>query len=228
MAAWLVAIELALVLAAGPASGQAADAWAREHYENGARQYQAGAVREALHEFETAYALVPHPRLLFNLGQCHRRLGQTTEAIRAYRAYLREVPEAANRSEVEALIEAMVRQAAAAEGAPHKPGVPGGAHRVPEHPRPAAGAPAGTAFAASHERAALSAREGASLPMPDGGLLQPTLLDPPARRPFYAKRWFWVAAASVVLIGAGVATWAATDGPSKPPCDNPVVCAGNF
>lgn len=60
---------------------QAAQAFYRE------QRYQATIV-----ELQAAYALVPLPRLLFNLGQAHLKLGHAEEALRFYERYERESP----------------------------------------------------------------------------------------------------------------------------------------
>ena len=70
-------------------------------------EYNGGAFDEALTDGQRAYAIRPVAGLLFNLGQIHRALHHWEEAAFSYRAYLRELPTAANRVEVEAMIAAM-------------------------------------------------------------------------------------------------------------------------
>jgi tetratricopeptide (TPR) repeat protein len=61
-----------------------------------AKQYvDAGLAAQDAKDYETAislytkaYALVPHPVLLFNIGQAHRLAGRVDEAIRFYQQYL--------------------------------------------------------------------------------------------------------------------------------------------
>jgi tetratricopeptide (TPR) repeat protein len=73
---------------------------ARAHYNKGTRQYDLGRFGEALAEFESAYLVVPDPVFLFNSAQCHRKLGNDEQALSFYRSYLRNAPDAPNRSEV--------------------------------------------------------------------------------------------------------------------------------
>src|SRR5262249_39726649 len=40
----------------------------------------------------------------FNIAQCHRQLDQKADALRAYRSYLRNVPDATNREEVNRIV----------------------------------------------------------------------------------------------------------------------------
>lgn len=74
---------------------------ARAHYERGERLYQVSRYREALEEFKEAYVVHPDPAFLFNIGQCHRLLRETEQALTFYRRYLRAVPDAPGRTEVE-------------------------------------------------------------------------------------------------------------------------------
>lgn len=71
-----------------------ARARAAAHFQKAEQSFEKGYYRDAIREFEAAYRLAPHPDLLFDLGQCHERLGDVVEAIERYRAYLKAVPEA--------------------------------------------------------------------------------------------------------------------------------------
>lgn len=73
---------------------EAARARAAEHFQEAEQAFEKGHYRDAIREFEAAYRLAPHPDLLFDLGQCHERLGDLVEAIERYRAYLEAVPDA--------------------------------------------------------------------------------------------------------------------------------------
>jgi tetratricopeptide (TPR) repeat protein len=101
------AFLLALLLAAAPlarAEAPAVDdtAEARARFRSGTELYQAGKLREAAAEFETAYRLKPHGTIHFNVAQCRDRLGEWPAALRAYSDYLREVPDAKDRAAVRA------------------------------------------------------------------------------------------------------------------------------
>jgi tetratricopeptide (TPR) repeat protein len=73
---------------------------AKSHFAQGTRQYELKHFQEALVEFEAAYLAVPDPVFLYNSAQCHRRMGHDREALDFYRSYLRNAPEAPNRTEV--------------------------------------------------------------------------------------------------------------------------------
>jgi PEGA domain/Tetratricopeptide repeat len=61
------------------------------------RLYRQARYQEAIAKFEEAYALRPHPVIFFNIGKCWEQLGETPKAMRAYKDYLRLLPEAPDR-----------------------------------------------------------------------------------------------------------------------------------
>jgi tetratricopeptide (TPR) repeat protein len=86
----------------GPSSDGVAEA--RRRSGQGTALYNLGRYKEALGEYEAAYLAAPAPELLFNIGQCHRKIGNRKEALSFFRTYLRNAPRARNRAEVEARI----------------------------------------------------------------------------------------------------------------------------
>ncbi len=96
---WLVL--LTILLTAPAARGDDDVASAREHYQRGKRAYDTGHFDEAAHEYELAYRVKDDPALLYNLGQAHRLANHPSEALVAYKAYLRNVPNSPYRAEVE-------------------------------------------------------------------------------------------------------------------------------
>ncbi|MCB9556050.1 MAG: hypothetical protein H6707_08095 [Deltaproteobacteria bacterium] len=61
---------------------------ARRHYELGRTYYQQAAYAKALAAFREAYALSKRAALLYNIGKCQEALGQLSEAIASFEAYL--------------------------------------------------------------------------------------------------------------------------------------------
>lgn len=62
--------------------------------EDGLQQFAQGHYRDARESFEAALVLQPEdPALLFNLGQCHDRLGQPEKAEAYYRQCLQRDPD---------------------------------------------------------------------------------------------------------------------------------------
>jgi tetratricopeptide (TPR) repeat protein len=83
----------ALVLLATAACASDVQQRVREYNEDGVHLFQKGAYRQAKQSFEAARSLAPDSaNLLFNLGQCHERLGNTTEGERLYKEYLARAP----------------------------------------------------------------------------------------------------------------------------------------
>ncbi|WAS98372.1 hypothetical protein [Nannocystis punicea] len=103
---------------AAPAAPAPAATEARAAFEAGARAFAAGDYERALAEFERAMALRPSPKIHYNIGVCRQQLmlaardrgdGEAESlhaaaAVEAYKAYLRELPDAEDRVEVEATI----------------------------------------------------------------------------------------------------------------------------
>jgi len=226
---WLGA--LALLLAFGAASpGQAADMSqstkapkdpkqdAKAHFRAGQNHYNLNELPEALLEFKEAYRLYPDPVFLFNLGQCERQLGHLEDAIRFYRNYLREQPNAANRQEVQRRIEemeeALKAKAAAAPAVAPPPPVGAGAPPAGAVPAPAPVAPAPAPAAQPQALPGTPPVDpqiaGGTPPVVD---LAATPAQPPEPEasPIYKRWWFWTAAAAVV-VGATVGIIVATSG----------------
>jgi tetratricopeptide (TPR) repeat protein len=82
-----------------------AAAKAKEHFSQGTRRYELGHHQEALTEYEAAYMEVPDPAFLFNIAQCHRKMGHDKEAVSFYKSYLRNAPNAPNRADVQKRIQ---------------------------------------------------------------------------------------------------------------------------
>jgi tetratricopeptide (TPR) repeat protein len=100
---------LALLLAGAPA--QADVGKARELFQRATRAYNLQKFDQSLDLFQKAYEEKDDPVFLFNIAQCQRQLGQYEAAGRSYRAYLSQVPNASNRSDVVARIADMEKAA---------------------------------------------------------------------------------------------------------------------
>jgi tetratricopeptide (TPR) repeat protein len=74
---------------------------AKERYEMATRFYDVGKYGEAINEYEAAYLLTGDPALLFNIGQAYRLWDHSDDALRVYKNYLRQRPDAPNRADVE-------------------------------------------------------------------------------------------------------------------------------
>lgn len=96
-------IALALCASANTARGDDR-AEARAHFQAGMKAYDRGDYRGALTEFGTAQTLSPADLNYYNFAICHDKLGEAEPAIQNYREYLRRVPDAPKRVEIEASI----------------------------------------------------------------------------------------------------------------------------
>jgi tetratricopeptide (TPR) repeat protein len=113
----LAGVAFAIAVLAGGAAEDKATKQARHHFERGEKLFALGRFQEALVEYEAAFELRPLPGFLFNIGQCHRNLGDYDAAIFSFRKYLELSPGAANREAVEGLIEELEGKKADAEAA---------------------------------------------------------------------------------------------------------------
>ena len=77
---------------------------AKKAFERGEKLFALGKFAEALAQYQRAYDAKPLPGLLFNIGQCHRNLGDYEAAIFSFKKYLKAAPEADNRDQVEEYI----------------------------------------------------------------------------------------------------------------------------
>src|SRR5262245_57342146 len=59
-----------------------------------ARLYEQGQYELALGKLKEAYALVPSPKIHFNVGMAHRALGHPAQALEAFQRFLAEAPDA--------------------------------------------------------------------------------------------------------------------------------------
>lgn len=202
-----LAVIFVLAICPTPASGEApsqeARQRARQHAREAATHYNVGRFQEALDGYTAAYEIIPAPGLLFNLGQCHRELGNHERVLFFFERFLGERPEAANRAMVEELI-AESRAALERQQAEERTRAEVEAEerrRADERERLAAEA---EAERRSAEAAAAAAAAAATEPT-DG------------ERPFYRTWWFWTIVGTVVAAGAvtaGVVAGTADDEPT--------------
>ncbi len=61
---------------------------ARQFFEIGVEMYKSGRFETASKQFVMAYSFLPFPELVYNLGLCHKAMGENDKAIRFFREYL--------------------------------------------------------------------------------------------------------------------------------------------
>ena len=73
------------------ARAQSADpSEAARHFDRGYLLAQQGSLEAAISEFKQAYALSPHPSVLYNLGQAYAASGRAVDAVQTLRKYLEQ------------------------------------------------------------------------------------------------------------------------------------------
>ncbi len=198
------ALALALLVCATATTARADDAF-KHHYEAGLSFYSSEDYDSAIKEFQAAYALKPRPRLLFNIGQAYRNIGNAKQALHYYLLYqaLESDPKPGLKAELEGYIAQMnsilaqAQQARRAEDRDLSPASAGGAtatqplatapatvHVAPPTPPPATPPPAATATALTWT--------------------------PPraeSRPPVYKRGWFWgvIGGSAAVVLVTGLA-----------------------
>jgi tetratricopeptide (TPR) repeat protein len=213
---WLAAAlaVIALLVAAAPAIAEPASApspaeldAARSLFRRAEAEYVAGRHAEALALYRAAHAVVPEPKLLFNIAQCHRALGQYQLAIDVLRQYLAardgDDTQASGRlgavcvasTCIEALIAELERRQAAVAALDPTP-----------DPTPALPPPAETAVAVETART--------SAPIPAA---------PPAKRTPIYRRWWFITGAAAAVVAAGVTTALVVQ---RDPCGGYDACFG--
>jgi hypothetical protein len=85
--AWFVGIAL-ILLAAAPAHAQKAKA--KKLFDQGVAAMDEYDYKAALSSFTEAYKAAPHWAVLAHIGNCHAKLNQPVESIKAYEQYLKE------------------------------------------------------------------------------------------------------------------------------------------
>jgi hypothetical protein len=219
------------VLAQAKASGSAVQTKekteAQAQYDRGTVHFNLDEWPLAIEDFKAAYRLFPDATFLYNIAQCHRKMGNAPEALSFYKKYLRERPDAPNRPEVEKRIDeleaALAAQAKSREAPPPgvappsfstQPAIPPAA--LPSEP-PAAPAPAAAGTepaAAPTEPTPAPALGNAAPPVPAPADMAPAGADVTTSAPapgeaassnIFHKWWFWTAAGAAVVAGGVVA-----------------------
>jgi hypothetical protein len=190
-------LRLVVFVAVGGGVGMGADAPVaaasgndrpgRVRFEMAETKFNLGRFEEAAVDYQAAYEAEPLPAFLFNIGQCHRNLGNYERAQFYFRRYLGLDPRSPNRADAEHLIAEMDRLAGERNMASPPPS-------LPALPAPASGARADNGRAEderAHAFAPVVAHKGDTTA---GG------------PPFYRRPWFWVGSAAIVAaaVAAGV------------------------
>jgi tetratricopeptide repeat protein len=204
----LLAWTLLAAFAASPA--HADKARAKQLYTDGRKAYDLGKFAEAADLFEKGFAEQPDAVFLYNLGQCHRQLGNNDRALFFYRGYLRNKPDAENRAQVEQLIADLEKARQTQTQPPIAPIPPSGTAppevvpprpAPPPAPPPAAVPPAAPAPApAAAEPAAEPAATAPAATPSEAEVSMPAGMPPSSTQKYLAVGTLGV---GVVMIGLG-------------------------
>src|SRR5512143_3333492 len=78
---------------------------ARRHFRRGMELVVEGQVDAGVAELEAAYAILPHPNVLYNIGRAYAESGRYEEALEYFQQYLASDPP--DRDEARAIIAAL-------------------------------------------------------------------------------------------------------------------------
>ena len=104
--ATLLASLLSLASAHAARPTEAATSQARAEFTRGEQSYLLNEYERALAAFTEAYRLYESPAFLYNIGQCHLKLGHLERSLGFFNSYLQATPESdSRRADVVALID---------------------------------------------------------------------------------------------------------------------------
>jgi len=192
---WSAALTLSVVLLVGAGVARAGDPkaeQARAHFQQGDTFFKLDKYAQALQEFEQAYLAKQDPSFLYNIAQCHRLMGNRVEAIRFYKRYLNDAPNAANRPVAEKHIRDLESARDAEEMTGARPAPPPASPPPPSGPASAMPAPQQTPPPVTLQAQPPPASETMLTAPP------PSSAD---EHPFYTRWWFWTGVGAVVVGG---------------------------
>jgi tetratricopeptide (TPR) repeat protein len=189
---------------AAPATASSDDAvmeQAKQHFEAGRNAYNAGDYILAIREFKAAEQLRPSPILAYNIGLANEKLGKRRVAVKYYKRYLEQQPNASNKAEVEQRVQTLEAEIAAQPppAATTQPGgtapQPGGttppqAEQPSDMPPPDPNAKVGQPGQPGYD-------PYASQPPPG----QPVATKPAKKRSLW---WIWLIVAGAVTVTVGI------------------------
>jgi tetratricopeptide (TPR) repeat protein len=82
------------------------------HLDRGRTLYENGEFVDALDAFQDAYAIFPHPDVLYRVAECQEKMGEDADAIANYKKFLRQSPDAPERKRIEGVISVLERRLA--------------------------------------------------------------------------------------------------------------------
>jgi hypothetical protein len=178
-----------VVVCVVPRMALADAAQARVHFDRGRAFYEVSEYRNAIAEFKAAHVEKPDPAFLYNIAECHRRLGEGSEALQYYRRFLATAPAG---DKTRPIVEQRIAELKAAGEDSKGPTV----DLPPGSDNPALNAP----------------------PPPEtnpGAVLIQTPTPGGAEPPLYTRPWFLITV-GVVVVASAIGIWALSRSPEPP------------
>ena len=98
-------LGLALLSPEREARGEDAMKRAQAFFQRAEAHFSRGEFPQALRLYLEAHRAKPLPEFLFNVGQCHRHMGNHEKAVFFYRQFLEQKPRSQQRAQVQQLVE---------------------------------------------------------------------------------------------------------------------------
>ena len=175
---WIVCLGLCLM----PRLAIADAAQARVHFDRGRTFFDVDEYRKAIAEFKAAHIEKPDPAFLYNIAECHRRLGERPDALLFYRRFLATAPAG---DKTRPIVEQRIAELTSAAEGPNPGGAPPG----------------------GDDTMALNAPP----PHGDAAVLIQQPGPPAEASAFYTRPWFLITVGAVI-VGSVVAIWALVTG----------------
>ncbi len=191
----------------GEAPTWAADGYER-NYNQAMRLYRDSQYAAAITKFQAAFEIQPFPRLLFNIGQAHLKLGQAQQALSFFERF-RELQKTLSKQELaelrdreqqaQALIDKSERQPEKAPPAAKDPPAP--TDKVEAAPLLAAAPPPSVAKVVPPPSAAPVAPPPSDAKVVPRMAVRPAVVTPVARNPSGPQRWSTPRLAAIGTLG---------------------------
>jgi tetratricopeptide (TPR) repeat protein len=180
---------------------------ARAHSQEGDSYYKLEKYANAITEYEQAYLAKPDPSFLYNIAQCHRLMGNGAEALKFYRRFLKDAPNAPNRAIAEKHIKDL--EDATPRGTPPPTPPPSSSTppvapapvtaptEPPVAPLPSSPTSAGPGLSPTVNSLGPTSTSVSTTPTVENGA-------PPSQsesHPIYSRWWFWAGVGAVVVGG---------------------------
>lgn len=188
---------LCVLLSGSPAIAQdRSRAKAKAAFERAEKLYRTGEFEAALESYREAYQELPAPAFLFNIGQCHRNLGQLEQAIFSFEQYLKDAPKAGDRERVKLLIRDLNAELEK--------------QRENSRTEPQEDEAKTATIAPAPAPPVLSARP----PVPPQQIASAPMIERDEPSPIYGRWWFWTLIGAAAVTAGAVAI--ASSGPKDP------------